>query len=439
MLGAASGPVSLTASIRTGPGDPTPITQNISASAIRHRPVLAVVFGDNQVAPPGSTLPTTIFAQLTDTTTSGTRVPVPGVTVTWTAVGVGATATQPTSVTDAQGRASTVWKIASTIGPQTLGVSVPGATTNDPASVTQTTATATAQLAPARVLRVVSGATQVGIVGRPQRSPLVVEYVTIDVTTGAVNAVVGASVSFTPSATHGTVTPVTVATDFQGRASVLWTMGAGVGTQSMTVATPVLAGFDAASVFSIGVSATAEPVNIMLQDDFSVGNQWLASATRNDFNAWTFTRTVVPTGGNGGGFARMSHAINLTTNPTFASISSQFLYTGGTYNPSTQGPITAIDYSVDRQTAAGIYDAFVVVQNNVEYRAEFPSSSVFANTTWQTGSLQNLVPANFSPAPGPNFVDGGAMQFGYTRGSSQRFAGFSHTHDVDNWVVTIKR
>lgn len=438
-LGSSAGPATLVASVPDPLAGQPALTVSFSARAIRHQPRLAVVFGENQVAPPGSQLPLDVFVQLTDTTATGSRSNVAGATVTWVAGPGGATATPSASVTDAQGRTSTTWTLGASSGAQTLIASIPANSAFDAGSITQINIPAVAQLAPARVLRVVSGAAQTGIVGRAQRQPVLVEYVNIAAGTGAVTPVVAAPITFV-AANGGSVSTGSATTDAQGRASVTWTLGPGVGAQSLAVSTPTLTGFDAASVYNIAVAGTAEPVTLVLQDNFDVGNQWVVSITQNDFGAWASTRTIVAGGGNSGGFARMVHNTILTTNPTFASVFTRQLYTGGTYNPSIQGAVVGIDYAVDRQTDAGVYDAFVIVQGGVEYRAEFGGGSVFSNASWQTATLTSLQRASFSPAPGPDFSSsGGAMQVGFTRGATQRFAFFTNTHDVDNWRVTIRR
>jgi hypothetical protein len=434
------GPTAGAATLRaSGPG--TLIT-DIRATAIVRQPVLEVVSGatPTQVAPVNSALPSPVVVRVTDFSNAGVRVPLAGSTVTWNVTTPGASTSSATSITNTQGEASTSWTLGSTVGPQTLRASIPSVTGADPSSVFQVSIAATALRADTRQLRLISSASPRGIVGRALASPIVVEYVTINGTTGAETKVPNTPVTFTPAANNGSALPATAVTDANGQVSATWTLGTAEGAESMVVSTPTVSGFDAASVFSVTVNATADPAAVVLRDDFSVGTAWSSTATRNDFGAWTFSRTVQPSGGNPGGFASVVHTTVLTTNPTFASIFSQHLYTGGTYTPSTQGAIVSIDYQCDRIAQQGAYDAFVIVQDGREYRAEFPGGSTFNNTSWQTAQLTNLTPANFSPGPGPNFSNTGTtMQFGFTRGNSERFAFFVAGHGIDNFRVTIKR
>ena len=133
----------------------------------------------------------------------------------------------------------------------------------------------------------------------------------------------------------------------------------------------------------------------------------------------------------------MTHTFVTTTAPTFSTLFVRHLFTGSTYSPVTQGAITSIDYSEDRQGLA--YGSFVIVQNGVTYEALFPNGSTFYGP-WQTATLPGLHPSNFIPAPGPNFSATGApMQFGFIRGTTQRFAPITMSHDIDNWRVVVRR
>jgi hypothetical protein len=412
----------------------------VTATALQHQPILAVVSGAAQVGPVSTVLPLAVVVELTDVKIVGGRGPSVGVPVSWSVAGGGASINPAQSTTDAAGRASATWTLGSTLGAQQLQASIQASSGLAAGSVTQLIIGATAQQAPARLLRIVSGAGQPGIVGRALRDSIVVEYVTINPVTSGITPVVGATVTFAPGGGFGTASPTAVQTDAQGRASTQWTLGSIIGAQSLNVTTPPTSGFDASSVFAFSVGSTAAPTNVVLQDDFESGDRWTYVATRNDFSAWAFTRTIATTGGNPGAYASMFRNTVTTTNPTFASLFTLGLFSGGTYVPSLQGPIVSIDYRVDRITDKGLYDAFVIVQDGVEYRAEFPAGSVFSNTSWASASLLNLVPANFSPSPGPNFSNTGtSMQFGFTRGSSQRFAFYTTADGIDNWSVTIKR
>ncbi|MYG80730.1 MAG: hypothetical protein F4187_02675 [Gemmatimonadetes bacterium] len=81
-----------------------------------------------------------------------------------------------------------------------------------------------------RILEVVSGSDQQGRAGSTLESPVVVR-----VTDWGGAAVPGVSVSFAPEEGAGSVDPETAATDAGGLASTEWTLGDGVGEQSIRV------------------------------------------------------------------------------------------------------------------------------------------------------------------------------------------------------------
>lgn len=439
-LGAVPGTATLTAmaewALTTTLDNNPPITTRIDATVVAAHPILSIVSGGQQTASPNATLSQPLVVQLTNNTLAGARAPLANIPVFWATTS--GTVTPQSSTTDAQGMASATWKIGAGLGTQNLTASVLGNPFADPASVFTVNFTASAQLAPARVLRIVSGDQQRSIVGRAQLQPIVVEYVSVTPSTGVATPIAGAAITFTP--VTGSAVPLIAVTNAQGRASTNWTLGPVPGAQTLQVATPVVTGFDPASLFAISVGAIGELPDVRFQDDFTTGLQWLSTVIQNDQNAWTQSSVNSATGGNPGGFRRMLHTLTVNTAPTFSTIFVQHLYTGGTYEPSTQGAVTAIDYAEDHQIQGSVYGSFVIVQGGVTYQALFPAGSVFAAGPWQTTTLAGLKPTDFTPAPGPNFSGTGSrMQFGFIRGNTARFLPLTNTHDIDNWVVVVKR
>ena len=418
------------------PDKPAPASIVFTVTTVSRKPVLSLESGADQTTTPGASLGDPVVVKLTVNKPSGERVPLAGATVNWVAQNPGGVPTPLTSVTDTEGKASTVWRLAPTSGVHTLRASTPASAADDPTSVFVVDVRATAQVAPARRLRVVSGDQQRGIVNRAEAQPLILEYVLVDPATSIATPIPNALVAFAPSA--GSVVPLSLPTDAQGRVRAQWTLGAAAGTQSVRVSTPVVPNVDPQSIFDVTITATAEPVDLLFQDDFSAGSLWSAVVARNDLNAWSHSESTVAAGGNPGGYRHMVHTLNINTLPDFVTLFVQHRFTGATYDPATQGAIVSIDYSEDRQPTGAAYGSFLIVQNGLAYEALLPDATTPSNT-WQAATLTNLRPSNFSPAPGPNFSSSGAtMQFGFVRGNSARV--FSTvSHDIDNWKVVVHR
>jgi hypothetical protein len=112
-----------------------------------------------------------------------------------------------------------------------------------------------------------------------------------------------------------------------------------------------------------------------------------------------------------------------------------------------------IYYSEDRVQfdppfeGATIGTAFLLEQKGADgewrvYTAQLPTNGAFSNTEWEraTRTLVALKPDDFTPAPGPNFEDGGKMYFGYLRSNTHTGASPMVTkHGIDNWWVAIHR
>jgi hypothetical protein len=164
--------------------------------------------------------------------------PVSGAQVAWSVTGGGGSVSPAASATNAQGVARAQWTLGGSLSAQTLQAAAGVSLT--------TTFTANAGLGSATTLTRVSGEAQSAPVGTQLAQPLVVEVRQNGV------AVVGAQVVWAPAPGMGSATPATSVTDAQGRASTSWTLGSGVGTQ--TLAAQVQGG---AGVVFFSATATA--------------------------------------------------------------------------------------------------------------------------------------------------------------------------------------
>lgn len=239
--------------VRASLGALTPV--NFTATALP-RPATQVIAlsGSGQSAIGGALLPQPLIARILDAT-GGV---VPGATVTFSVTSGGGSVQTPTVLSDANGQASTTWRLGATAGTQTVSASVTGAT---PA-----TFTATARESSASSLIAISGSGQTGVVASTLPQPLTVRLV------DAQSApVVGATVLFTATGNNGTLTPTSATTNANGEASASWRLGTVAGTQTVSATS------SGASPVSFSASATASTAS---QLTIVSGNNQAAGASQ---------------------------------------------------------------------------------------------------------------------------------------------------------------
>jgi hypothetical protein len=208
-LGATPGTQAVSATV-TGAGT---VVFNATATA-PVGPVITKVSGDAQTAPVGTPIEVVVEVRQNG-------VPVPGVTVAWSApAGMGSVA-PASSQTDAQGRALATWTLGSTPGAQSLSATAAGAGT------VVFNATATAAPGPLVVTKI-SGDGQTGNVRTELGAPLVLEV--------RQNGVPVRDVRVVLTSTGGgwSVYESPLYTNPQGRVSIRWMLGDTVGVQTLT-------------------------------------------------------------------------------------------------------------------------------------------------------------------------------------------------------------
>jgi adhesin/invasin len=170
--------------------------------------------------------------------------PVPGVAVTFASSGGGTIAPSGVVTTNANGIASlTSWTLGTQPGAlQTVTASSPGLA-GSPVTFTATS------LAASKLVKV-SGDAQKTVVGRALAQPLVV-LVSDPNNTPVPNA----TVTFTPSS-GGSVEPLVATTNASGQASVTWTLGGTIGTQTLVASLVGPQGSAAVTFTATGTGAT---------------------------------------------------------------------------------------------------------------------------------------------------------------------------------------
>ena len=209
-LGAAAGAQTLSA---TAPGTNTVVftataRENSARSAV-------VVSGNGQTGAVNTVLPAPLVVRLLD----GTGAPVPSATVLFAAGGSNGSVSPTSATTNANGEASTEWTLGTLAGAQRVIVTAEG--------VGPGTFTATATAGPAAQLSIISGNNQAAGASQPLALPIVVS-----VKDAWGNLVTGANVGFAVTSGGGSITPTTVASDANGRASASWTLGSQMGLQA---------------------------------------------------------------------------------------------------------------------------------------------------------------------------------------------------------------
>ena len=238
--------------------------------------IIQPVSGDLQAGPVGSTLEAPLVVRVTDNFGN----PIPNVTVTWSVTG-GGSVSEETTQTGSDGQTSVQRTLGPTAGQQTTLASAQAA--GSPVTFTHTATAGNA----ARV-RVVSGNGQQAPPGTQLPEPLVVQVLDADN-----NPIPNLAVAWVIGEGGGSVSPETSTTDGQGMASSQWTLGPGLGrnTVSAVVSGVGVAGFNAsASKPSSSVSIVSH------QPEPSAPGQAVTVQVQVTGSAGTPTGTVTVTG-----------------------------------------------------------------------------------------------------------------------------------------------
>ena len=190
---------------------------------------------------------------------------------------------------------------------------------------------------------------------------------------------------------------------------------------------------------AVGCSATA--ASTTFYDGVLSNADWSGSIASQSGPPVSFTAQQVAAGGNPGFFREVGHTFG---GP--GSIITSHLFTGGSYNPVTQGAIADIDFSADLflfnggDSGAVGYGA-LLSQGGTVYIAGFGTTTT---PFWIGFSLSDLTASNFSKLSGagpvtPDFsATGGVIQLGYFASNGTGIARSTSTlSGLDNWSVTV--
>jgi len=203
-------------------GSPFIVTANAEGKAISES--LALVSGGIQTGQVETALTKPIIIQVKDTKGN----PFAGATVNFATTD--GSVSSSSGVSDANGNVSVNWTLGATVGTQNLTVTAFKIDGTTPLSGSPLTITATATSVPAfaDILQKTSEDSQSSTVNEPLENPIIVQ-----VLDQFENPFAGATVNFVT--TDGSVSTSSGVSDVNGKVSVNWTLGATVGTQTLTV------------------------------------------------------------------------------------------------------------------------------------------------------------------------------------------------------------
>ena len=181
-------------------------------------------------------------------------------------------------------------------------------------------------------------------------------------------------------------------------------------------------------------SAGQTPVSFA-DNDF--GSGWMSMEVRCDGSFCSFSAERPSSGGNPGAFRQVTESFDELI--IVSHWNDRF-----TYDPRTEGAISALDYSFDllRVTALGTANWPLLVQDGNHYITGTSESNI-NDSNWTNHARSGLDPSAFvrifGPGPArPDFSPSGApLSFGYATSNTSTGPTLTTVSGIDNWSVTI--
>ena len=205
---------------------------------------LVKISGDNQQGVINTALANPFFVEVRDQNNSA----LSEIAVTFAVTTGGGTLSTTSTTTDTNGRASSTLTLGSSVGPNTVSVSAAGI--EDGVTFTAE-AVATPPPSTATTLVKISGDNQQGVINAALANPFIVE-----VRDQNNSALSGIAVTFAVTTGEGTLSTTSTTTDTNGRASSILTLGASVGSPTVSVSA---AGIEDGVTFTAVVVAGPPP------------------------------------------------------------------------------------------------------------------------------------------------------------------------------------
>lgn len=242
-MGSQAGPITGMAEVPVAAGI-TPVQANFTATALpANASGIAMVSGNDQSGTINTALASPLVVQVTDFVGN----PIPGVSIVWTAETGGGSVSEATTITGADGRTSVIRILGSVAGEQTTSATATGLS-GSPVIFTHTATAGNAS----RVEKI-SGDNQSANPGQQLAQPLVVQ-----VLDGANNPIPGRAVTWVIGEGGGSRSPENTTTDAEGKASTNWTLGPGVGNNTINA---VVSGVGTATFSATATAGSADASN----------------------------------------------------------------------------------------------------------------------------------------------------------------------------------
>nr|MBA3760277.1 Ig-like domain-containing protein [Gemmatimonadales bacterium] len=300
-MGSQAGPITGMAEVPVA-ANITPVQANFTALALpANANGIAKVAGDSQSGTINTALPNPLVVQVTDSRGN----PIPGVSIVWTAETGGGSVSEANTTTGADGRTSVIRILGSAAGEQTTSATATGLS-GSPVIFTHTATAGSAS----RVEKI-SGDNQSANPGEQLTQPLVVQ-----VLDGANNPIPGRAVTWVIGNGDGTVNPTTSTTDAQGKASTNWTLGPGIGSNTVnavvsgvgtvTFTATATAGTPSASNSTVSASPTtitvgsgSSTITVTVRDASNNPVGGVSVSLESSGSGNTFNAASAPTASNG--------------------------------------------------------------------------------------------------------------------------------------------
>lgn len=204
----------------------------------------------------------------------------------------------------------------------------------------------------------------------------------------------------------------------------------------------------------LAIIAGASFANTTYNESSMNSANWTPTVLESGAGGWSVT-VHYDTGGNPDDFRRV--VMMTAAAPTQADVSAVttvHLLNGASYNPRTQGAITAVNYHEDALLYSGSTDSQFtgpMVRQNGQYYIAL-GLTIPSSPTWQTLTATGMTAASFvwvdvsDPAGGlntsahPDFsANGPTLEFGFFRRLATGVGGAAKTSDaaIDNYSITL--
>ncbi len=190
-----------------------------------------------------------------------------------------------------------------------------------------------------------------------------------------------------------------------------------------------------------GMSGSSSAQALSISDGTFNSGDWTDELILDSSGSASYTVSQLSVGGNPSAYRETVHSW-----PMGSNIGVAHLQANATYDPSDQGPLLSVGFSMDLfNEDEGIpsdlvaYD-FLVRQGSTYYASS--GTSISDTSVWTPFSATGLVPSDFAKIAGPGpdnpdfSISGSELQFGYLSRNSSVGSFPPLASGIDNWSVS---